>query len=234
MKKECMKKMGDMMDETLKEFFIMIEHEYKIPKNTLWKKWNDGDGSDDDDNKVPIPLKKDTKKSDYQTFFSIQRNRMVKEDPNITFGEISKQVSSMWKKLTPEEKMRYSDIPKTPTQTFDDLHKEYMKISTTDLKNLCKEKGIDSKFRKKEDMANALVDIERKKHSSSSISLKQEDITKGRSKLELCAEDKDDEEEDFYFQDDGSVSSQESRAYDEDDAGILISDEDNDIFSDDD
>lgn len=232
MKDILMTKMENAVADTLKTFFTQVECEYNLPKNALWKKWKEDERSTPD----VVVTKKETinKKSDYQTFFSIQRNKMVKENPHITFGEISKQVSHMWKKLTPEQKVQYTannTSPITNKTSLEDMRKEYMKMSTADLKNLCKEKGIVTKFRKKEEIVNALVSWEEKK--SELVFKPEEMITKGRSKLELSAEDKDEEEEDFYFHDDGSSTSDESRACDEDDAGILISDDD-DIFGDDD
>jgi len=232
MKEIILSKIEEAMDENLKIFFKTIEHEYKMPKDTLWNKWKGGEKTF----VVNDVVKKEgiNKKSDYQIFFSIQRNRMVKENPNITFGEISKQVSSMWKKLGSSEKLKYSStnaVKNTPP-SFDSLRAEYLKMPTNDLKNLCKEKGITAKFRKKDDIINALLDWEEKKQQTP-LAFKQEDLTKGRSKLELSAEDKDDEEEDFYFHDDGSSTTEESRACDDDDTGILISD-DEDIFGDDD
>lgn len=223
-------KLEELVAETLMEFFTQVEREYNLPKDALWKKWKG------EERTTVIPLKKESvnKKSDYQTFFSIQRNQMVKDNPNITFGEISKQVSLMWKKLTPEEKSQYSHIlPHTIQATqLETLRKEYMKMSTSHLKDLCKQKGIVSKLRKKEDIVNALIDFEEKKNNMNFVFKPEEVMSKGRSKLELSAEDKDEEEEDFYFHDDGSSSSDESRACDEDDAGILISDDD-DLFGDD-
>lgn len=229
MKNILMTRVQDAADEALKSFFTQVESEYNLPADVLWKKWNDEE--------KPIMKKESTtgttKKSDYQTFFSVQRNRMVKENPNITFGEISKQVSHMWKKLSPEEKAQHSTstVEQQPHIVVrEGLHKDYMKTSTADLKSICKEKGITTKFRKKEDMVAALVEWEEKKKP---VFAANEVIPKGRSKLELSAEDKDEEEEDFYFHDDGSTTSNESRACDEEDTGILISDDD-DIFGDDD
>jgi hypothetical protein len=238
MRHVLMAKIEDAVAETLKTFFTQVEREYNLPKDALWRKWKEEDKPTGNGitSHVVAPKKEPiNKKSDYQTFFSIQRNKMVKENPNITFGEISKQVSHMWKKLTREEKVQYTanhTTPITEKTSLEDLRKEYMKISTADLKNLCKEKGIVAKFRKKDDIVDALVSWEEKK-SPCLVFSPEETITKGRSKLELSAEDKDDEEEDFYFHDDGSSTSNESRACDEDDTGILISDDD-DIFGDDD
>ena len=223
MKDILMSKVEEVVAEKLKQFFTQVECEYNIPKDTLWKKWNGEEKEKHLPKKEPITAKK----SDYQAFFSAQRNRMVKENPNITFGEISKQVSHMWKKLSPEEKAQHT-YTNTTHISREDMRKEYMKTSTTDLKNMCKEKGIVVRSRKKEDLIAALLEWDTKKPVFPSGDMP----TKGRSKLELSAEDKDEDEEDFYFHDDSSTTSNESRACDED--GIMISDDDDDIFGDDD
>jgi hypothetical protein len=236
MKEALTIKMEEAVGNVLKDFFAKVETEYKLPKDALWGRWTGCD-----ENKpittlgIVIPKKDNAnKKSDYQTFFSIQRNKMVKENPTITFGEISKQVSAIWKTLSPTEKIKFSSnatnntLPHTP----EDFRAEYIKMSTTDLKNLCKENGVVVKFRKKDDIVNALVDWQEKKQLPGLLLKKDELLTKGRSKLELSAEDKDDDEEDFYFHDDGTSSSGESRVCDEEDTSVLISD-DEDIFGDD-
>lgn len=217
MKDTVISKMGEILDQHLREFFSTIETEYKLPKDVLWKKWKDDDKS----------VKKD-KKSDYQVFFSIQRNKMVKENPNITFGEISKQVSIMWKNLSMEEKLYYTNIFQNEN-SLDNLRKEYMKMPIQDLKNLCKEKEINHKFRKKEDMVNILMEWEETKQKNQLLTFNQE-LTKGRSKLELSAEDKEEEEEDFYFHDENNSSNGDSTVCDDDD--LLNSDEDDDMFGD--
>jgi len=232
MKDVLMTKMEEVVNETLIAFFSQVEREFNLPKDILWKKWKG-------EEKHHLPKKEGSvKKSDYQTFFSIQRNQMVAQNPNITFGEISKQVSHMWKKLSAEEKSQFSYAilasPTTQQNTLENIRKEYMKWSATDLKSLCKEKGITiAKSRKKEELVNALMEWEEKKQHPTLLFKPEEMMTKGRSKLELSAEDKDDDEEDFYFHDDGSSTSNESRACDEEDTGILISDDD-DIFGDED
>lgn len=204
-------KMGELLDEQLKDFFSSIESDYHLPKNTLWKRWEG--------------VAKKEKKSEYQNFFSIQRNKMVKDNPNITFGEISKQVSVMWKSLSTQEKQQYAKEDMRRTVSLDHLRKDYAKMAIQELKEKCKEKGI-VKLRKKDDMISALLEWEEKQPH-------KQEITKGRSKLELSAEDKEEEEEDFYFHDDeNSLSDNDSRICAEDDA-LLISDDD-DIFDDED
>lgn len=203
-----------LLDEHLKEFFSAVEAEHNLPKDALWKKWKEEDKPS---------VKKDNKKSEYQVFFSIQRNKMIKDDPNISFGDISKKVSVMWKKLTPDEKQRYADDP----SSLDDARTEYTKLSTPDLKKLCNDKAL-GKFRRKEDMIGALVAWEEAARKEK-LALSQE-TSKGRSKLELSAEDKEDEEEDFYFDEDDASSRPAAGGDDDDDA--ILTDDDDDIFDD--
>jgi hypothetical protein len=156
---------------------------------------------------------------------------MIKENPNTTFGEISKQVSILWKKLTPQEKLKYTTAPQENVHRLETLRKDYLKLSTQDLKNLCKEKGIH-KLRKKDDMVSALVSWEEDQQKGQ-LSIQQE-LSKGRSKLELSAEDKEEEEEDFYFhEEEDNGSSNEVLCDDEEDTTLGSSDED-DLFDDDD
>lgn len=93
------------MNNELKSFFSSIEEDYKLTKNSLWNKWTTIHKYE----AVAQVEKKarDPKKSNYQVFFSIQRNKITQTTPNITFGEISKRVSAMWKELPPEEKAKY-------------------------------------------------------------------------------------------------------------------------------
>lgn len=213
-------KMGEVLDQHLREFFSAVETEYKLPKDILWKKWKEEEKT----------LVKKDKKSDYQVFFSIQRNKMIKENPNITFGEISKQVSTMWKNLSAEERLYYSNLLQNEN-SLDNLRKDYMKMPIHELKNLCKQKEIHHKFRKKEEMINVLMEWEENKQKTQLLNFNQE-LTKGRSKLELSAEDKEEEEEDFYFHDDNSSNGGDSRVCGEEEDDLMTSDEDDDMFGD--
>lgn len=212
-------KLADVIDGQLKEFFTIIEDEYDISKDSLWRRWKEGDK----------PIKKDIaiKKSDYQVFFSSQRNRIVKDNPNLSFGEISKQISTMWKNLSPQEKLQVTvSIP-----SFADMRTTYTNMSVQELKSACKEKNIAGKLRKKDDMVEALVNWEESKHQKN---IKQEN-SKGRSKLELSAEDKEEEEDDFYFNGDEEEEETASIvAADDDDDTAIISSDDDDIFDEDD
>jgi hypothetical protein len=106
-----------------------------------------------------------------------------------------------------------------------------MKMPIHELKNLCKQKEIHHKFRKKEEMINVLMEWEENKQKTQLLNFNQE-LTKGRSKLELSAEDKEEEEEDFYFHDDNSSNGGDSRVCGEEEDDLLTSEEDDDMFGD--
>ena len=91
-----------LIDEQMRSFFSTVEPQLNLTPGTLWQKW-------EENQKVVVPDKaKSAKKSNYQVFFSMQRDLIIKKQPDITFGDISKQVSTMWKNMTAEEKAKYA------------------------------------------------------------------------------------------------------------------------------
>ena len=234
------------MDGEMKKFFEEIEIKFRMEKGCLWKEWTCGGLTKKVQFDLPVtpqatvvsppPLVveeksgKELKKSNYQVYFSIQRNKLMKENPNMTFGEISKMVSSMWKQVSPEEK-------KTYVQNEND---QLLHLSIKDLRRLCKEKQIDSKSLKREELIEVLTAVAKpspppmKKEptvniiSTSAIipapSLSTTPL--GRSKVEIALED----EEDFFFeeelQSDDGIDDNDDDDMDDQDM------EDDDIFID--
>lgn len=211
------------VDEELKSFFETIEKKYKIPTGSLWTDWNGEKQVIVTTNAVLPEEKKDLKKSNYQVFFSIQRNKIMKENPDISFGEISKKVSAMWKQIPQEEKKCYVQ---------EDSHEKNLdQLSIKDLKRICKDKSIQSKNMKKEDMIQALSSTSKscipKACDPVLIALKPS-ATDSRSKLEISIAD-DKEEEDFFFEDE--LNSERGMEEDDLDDGDLPDDcDDDDLF----
>lgn len=73
----------------------------------LQKLWNDGNLKKAPETDTKTNQKK--KKTAYQNFFVIARERMTKENPTLKFGEISKLVSKEWSSLTQEQKKEYEN-----------------------------------------------------------------------------------------------------------------------------
>ena len=188
-------------DQLLREFFDEIETEYSIPKGQVWKKWSTTD------EKIPIEnnssnnttttsitttttkkAAKDGKKSRYQVFFSIQRALLMKKNPSMTFGDISRKVSEMWKLVPPAEKLQYTEtttttpadiviavapltmIPATkqssssctiPTKSNHEKRKDDLeKMSMKSLRLLYNEKNIPGKHNNKNGLVTALLENE--------------------------------------------------------------------------
>lgn len=206
----------EVLDEELKSFFLCVEKKYGIQSGSLWEEWITPENTEvksvnpttttiHSEEKV-----KDLKKSNYQVFFSIQRNKIMKENPKLTFGEISKMVSVMWKQIPNEEKKKYVQ------DENDANHWEHLSIK--ELKKMCKDKQISCKNMKREDMIDALT----KKVSPPPIvstpikpspfpkeqivlSLKP-NAPQSRTKLEISV-DEDKDEEDFFFEEEDDCSS---------------------------
>ncbi len=245
------------VEEELKKFFEIIEGKYKIEKGTIWGEWVNTTIITPPQHLISHPTTtkieegvgvkpKDIqlKKSNYQVFFSIQRNKLMKENPNMTFGEISKMVSSMWKQVPPEEK-------KTYVQSEND---QFLHLSMKDLKKLCKEKDIDCKNMKREEMieslGEAIKDVKpieilpttttkiSTPSTTNSVKISSPPLhpflsssePSGRTKVEIALEDEDD----FFFEEElhseGGIDEDDDVDLDED--GDLDDIEESDIFAD--
>jgi len=199
------------MDTHMRAFFDKMELQLNIPQGTLWEKWNQNNS-----NNLSSEKPKDVKKSNYQVFFSIQRNIITSANSGISFGDVSKQVSSMWKNMTPDEKAKYvTDASAISTTT------------TTNKKPSRKKKVVAAVTA----VATKPIDVD-----TGSVEIVHAVKKSGRSKLELTAdEEKEEEEEDFFFQEDHSRSDEEDIEEDEEeDEDVLEEDVDGDMFVDDD
>lgn len=229
---EMMKKIMTVLDQELHDFFSMVEKKHDIPDGSLWKEWDGSKpvvASNPSETVIPTdPQVKDQKKSNYQIFFSIQRSLLMKENPNMSFGEVSKKISSMWKEIPPEEKSKY----------VREEGSVYDHMSIKQLKKLCKDKNLTVKSSKKEDLVKALNDSTRPSiiHKeipaemifSTTTSKPILHTSSGRTKLEIA-----DEEEDIFFDEELST---EERADDDgldDDDDDMDDLDDADIFDDD-
>jgi hypothetical protein len=196
------------MDTHMRTFFDKMESQLAIPQGTLWEKWSENNNNNNPSTEKP----KDVKKSNYQVFFSIQRNIITSANSGISFGDVSKQVSSMWKQMTPEEKAKYATDASTTT------------ITTTNKKPSSRKKKVTVTAPTKP------IEVD-----TGSVEIVHTGKKSGRSKLELTAdEEKEEDEEDFFFQEDHSRSDEEDVEEDDDEEDVLEEDVDGDMFVDDD
>lgn len=192
------------IDGHMHAFFAMVEPQFHLPPGSLWQKWNENQKAS------PVPEKiKNMKKSNYQVFFSIQRDLIITKHPDMSFGEISKQVSAMWKKMSIEEKAQYACASIMP-----------------------KKQSAPKKLRPRTEASMAASSLD----DTSSVQIVQATKKSARSKLELIAEDEKEEdmEEDFFFEEENSESEEASHASDDIEDLGEIDDGDESMYVDDD
>lgn len=212
------------LNQELRSFLNNIEMEYKLPTDELWKRWSCTTFSlPQDKSKTVSLIQEDTKKSketsnkksNYQVFFSQQYNEIMKKQPDISFGEVSKRVSAIWKSLPKEEKVKYI-VPSPGNET-----KSVHVITTTNISTASTVSTLPT--------LNGSVAIKDNSIPTKAeivyTSRKKTDPKNSRTKVELSAEDEKDDEDDFFF----TESIEGDSDNDEDD---MV--DDDDIFADDD
>jgi len=160
-----LKKITKSIDASVADFCEAIATRFDIDKTELlemWTKTNGGSGA------------KKTKKRSAYVSFSVQiRPVVIQENPDLKFGEISKEISMRWKALTTEEKAKYisTDVPEAPKADPkaapktkkapvvspkdkealpDDSPQNYSKMKIKELRDMCKERGFKTSGNKME------------------------------------------------------------------------------------
>lgn len=94
-----------------------IKSQYpNVDLKVLQKLWNEGNLKNIPETNTKTNSKK--KKTAYQNFFVIARERLTKNNPTLKFGEISKLVSKEWSSLTHEKKKEYENNTENITSTL--------------------------------------------------------------------------------------------------------------------
>ena len=158
------KKIAKSIDASVADFCEAIATRFDIDKTELlemWTKTNGGSG-----------VKKTKKRSAYVSFSVQIRPVVIQENPDLKFGDISREISARWKALSAEEKAKYASTdvpdapeagPKAPFKTKkgpvaakskkalpDDSPQNYSKMKIKELRDLCKEKGLKTSGNKME------------------------------------------------------------------------------------
>jgi len=148
------KKISKSIDASIDDFCSTIAFKFDLDKDELVKLWHENGGS-----KKSKTVKK---RSAYVNYSTHIRSVILDENPEITFGEISKETSKRWKLLSEEEKEQYKSkenesvtaqvgAPKKSkssktTKNSNDLRSK----KVAELKALCKDKGLPVKGTKQE------------------------------------------------------------------------------------
>lgn len=173
-----MKKINKIVDASIQDFCQQIATKFDLNKEELVEMWNTSTLS----NKKKAPKKK----SPYQNYSNYLRPILLGENHEMTFGEISKETSKRWKLFTPEQKLQYQlnqtdvdgepkpspkksdkkQVKKQDKKTSDDSSLDKKKLS--ELKDLCKAKGLSSNG-KKQELIERLTDNNPEDENSSPV-----------------------------------------------------------------
>lgn len=230
------------METVLKKFFLTAEKHYKLPENALSRLWK---GESVETTTVPVKTtevapskpkqKEEGKKSSYQIFFSQQRTVIMRQNPKASFGDVSKQVSAMWKTMSIEQKNRFVDTPATKVEeksTLPDKAKSGSKKKAPPASTPTLSLPIVATTNKATTRPPAIVSTKK----TTAVERKSV-VPIGRTKVEIpvMEEEKEepDDEEDFFFQEDDVATNDGDCDGDEFDDDLDDND-DSTIFEDDD
>lgn len=99
----------------VEENLIKILKELKLSNKTIQKAIDINENYNINGEKIKnndikeIKVKKEKKPTPYNNFMKKIYKKIKNENPEMSFGDISKKISSEWKKLNQEEKEKYKD-----------------------------------------------------------------------------------------------------------------------------
>lgn len=156
-----MNKITKNVENSLQEYTRILAEKFDLNQDSLLEIWNDM-------TKMKVRTKDAPKKrSAYQAFCAEQRTILKKQNPEISFGEISKITSTRWKALTAEQKAKYATVKKSTTPTPKTKSTPALKdLSKSQLLEKAHQMGIKvAKAKSKEFILKAIQDAEGNKGS---------------------------------------------------------------------
>jgi hypothetical protein len=148
------KKINKSIDASITDFCSAIATKFDLDKDELVKLWHENDGS----KKSKIVKKR----SSFVNYSAQIRSVILEENPELTFGEISKETSKRWKLLSDEEKEQYksnvgdslvAQVSTTKKSKASKTAKDSNDLNSkkvAELKAMCKDKGLPVKGTKQE------------------------------------------------------------------------------------
>jgi len=158
------KRILNIVDDIINQYILDISNTYDISKEELLLKWKQMDHyslSTTTHSNFNVKTIENTttnlpssKKTGYQIFFSLHRNELKKKCPQMSYSEMTKEISNQWNKMNASEKNQYSSEMLPPMQkfTFDELNEKKM----SELKEICEKYGIKKGGNKSELIKNLL------------------------------------------------------------------------------
>lgn len=150
-----MNKITRNIDHSLEEYTRLIAERFDLDQESLLEMWNNL-------TKMRVrPKNAPKKRSAYQCFCEEQRSILKKQNPDISFGEVSKITSNRWKALTEKEKDKYKHIAHNKMPTPKD--KPLVEMSKSQLLEKALQMGIKiAKSKPKEFIIKSIQDAENK------------------------------------------------------------------------
>lgn len=162
-KKKMISDIDRVVSTYIDSFCEEVGKEHGITKDVLTKKWEEVVKKSSVPSHVSAEKKKTGKKSMYQNFFIHKRIELKKTDPSLNFGDLSKQISKLWKEMSKEDQKKYAveeeddgyeiqPLKNEEKLTFDGLNKKKM----SELRQICEERGLRRTGNKNELIKNIL------------------------------------------------------------------------------
>jgi hypothetical protein len=156
-----MNKIAKNIETSVLEFTRLIAEKYDLQQDILMDMWTDV-------TKMKTKASKAKKPQSAYQIFSAEQRKLIKEmEPNMTFGDVAKEIGKRWRELSSKEKAAYA--PTTAAKTSD-----LQGLSKQQLLEMCSAKGIKIAKNKSKDEIIAAIQ-ENGSVAASSVTLEEED-----------------------------------------------------------
>jgi len=94
------KELQKVVNKTIDAYIQALSEKYQLESDELHRIWNEVQGS-----------KKQSKprKSGYINFCKVERPKLKKKNPDMSFGDQGKKLGEMWKSLSESDKKRWNE-----------------------------------------------------------------------------------------------------------------------------
>jgi hypothetical protein len=139
-----MNKIAKNIETSVLEFTRLIAEKYDLQQDILMDMWTDV-------TKMKTKASKAKKPQSAYQIFSAEQRKLIKEmEPNMTFGDVAKEIGTRWRELSSKEKAAYA--PTTAAKTSD-----LQGLSKQQLLEMCSAKGIKIAKNKSKDEIIAAI-----------------------------------------------------------------------------
>ncbi len=141
------KSIHDVIIEHIELYATLISKEHGIDKTNLMKLWKQVELNPPTvcmTDKVLVPPPSPKKNvSVYVQFCNKHRTLLKEKNPNMSFGDISKELGKMWRSLSQQEKDNYQSITKSVVKVKEEMKEEdHSKLSVSVLKQMCEKLNL--------------------------------------------------------------------------------------------